>query len=220
MTTTKMTNATTTLVPQAITTPFRHGFVASGSRLLTVAGCAALAVSLAHAGGDPQASAGANHDAKATKVIAKNNAGTAKTQWVAAANAKANGSGIALRYRVPANLQPGQPADIELEFSGVTAADAAAQWRAPAGSAMTAAQGSTATSTTLPPGQTTTVRLTITPSADGMAYVDVFTSQNGRTSAQSVPLKVGTGQVVLKREGSAMTTPSGERVISLPSQPK
>lgn len=178
----------------------------SSTRLFALLGCAAMAAS-AQAGGDPAASHGAAR--------AKHS-----SHWTKAAAAKHNGSGIRLSYIVPAGMQPGQSARVQLQFSGVTADDASVEWRGPAGSNVSSAQLGAASSMALPAGQVTAISLDITPAADGMAYLDVFTSQGGRGSAQSVPLKVGSGAVHLKREGTMQTAPSGEKVISLPSTPK
>lgn len=165
----------------------------------------------AGAGLVPAALAGGDPTAKPT-------ARTAAAGWVAAPAAKHNGSGIRLGYRVPAGLQPGQATTVQLQFSAATADDARAEWRM-SGTAGALAP-SAASSVALTRGQPTTVSVAVTPAADGMAYLDVFTTQGGRTSAQSVPLKVGSGAVVLKRQGVAQTMPSGEKVISLPSSPK
>ena len=174
------------------------------TRLIALLGCAAMAAS-AHAGGD----APAHHAAKAKH----------SSHWTHAA-AKQNGSGIRLSYIVPAGMQPGQSARVQLQFSGVTADDARVEWRGPAGSNVSSSQLGSATSMALPAGQVTTISLDVTVAADGMAYLDVFTTQGGRGSAQSLPLKVGSGKVALKREGTMETSPSGEQVISLPSTPK
>lgn len=139
--------------------------------------------------------------------------------WTTAPS-KSNASGIRLRYLVSPALQPGQLGIVKLQLSGVTGDDARVEWRAPAGSSWRGPEGVNGTSMALPPGQVTTLVLEITPAADGMAYLDVFTSQGGRATAQSVPLKVGSGAPQLKREGTAQTTPGGEKVISLPSTPK
>ena len=174
--------------------------------LIALAGSCAMA-GTAHADGDPGASPRA---AKAK----------ARSHWTEAPAGKQNGSGIRMSYIVPAGMQPGQSARVQLQFSGVTADDARVEWRAPEGSSVSSAQLGAAASMALPPGQVTTVTLDITPAVDGMAYLDVFTFQGGRGSAQSLPLKVGSGAVKLKREGTLQTSPSGEKVISLPSTPK
>ena len=138
-----------------------------------------------------------------------------KTAWVHAA-AKHNGSGVRLAYSVPA-MQPGRTSTVQLQFTGVQSDDARVEWRAPEGASVTSAVAGSSTSMALPRGQVTTLTLDVTPAADGMAYLDVFTTQDGRGSAQSVPLKVGSGKVSLKREGQLQKMPSGEAVISLPS---
>ena len=178
----------------------------SSTRLIALVGCAAMVVS-AHAGGD----------APAPHPVAK---AKASSHWTRAAAGKHNGSGIRVSYIVPAGMQPGQSARVQLQFSGVTADDAKVEWRGPAGSSISSAQLGAATTMALPAGQVTTISLDVTAAADGMAYLDVFTSQGGRGSAQSLPLKVGSGKVALKREGTMQTAPSGEKVLSLPSTPK
>ena len=172
--------------------------------LLAAAGCTAL-IACAQAGGSGDAAPAAAKEGAAGS-------------WTQAA-AKPNGSGVRLAYNV-APMQPGRVGSVQLRLSGVTADDARVEWRAPAGGVVTSAAVGAATSMSLPRGQVTTQLLDVTAAADGMAYLDVFTTQGGRTTAQSVPLKVGSGAIVLKREGTAQTMPSGEKVISLPSQPK
>jgi hypothetical protein len=72
--------------------------------------------------------------------------------------------------------------------------------------------------TTLQRGESRTLNIDVPPQADGVHYLDVVTTQAGRTSVQSVPLKVGSGRAALKPEGRPQTTPSGEKIISLPAQ--
>lgn len=141
----------------------------------------------------------------------------AKPMWVQAA-AKHGGSGISLRYSVPDAVQPNQPIALQLQFGGVGEDDARVELRAPAGTTITDAGGAAVTGLTLPRGQTTTLSLTVTGTADGMQFIDVFTTQGGRSTAQSVPLKVGKGELSLKKTGTLRVEPNGERVISLPAQ--
>ncbi len=140
--------------------------------------------------------------------------------WIDPGPVKPNGSGIRLRYTVASGLQPGQTAIVQLEFSGVRSEGARAEWRAPVGTAVSSTQLGNISSISLPRGQSTVVSLQVTPSADGMAYLDVFTTQGGRGTAQSVPIAVGSGKVLLQQEGVTKVTPSGEKVISLPSTPR
>ncbi|MEO7057470.1 MAG: hypothetical protein ABI281_00305 [Caldimonas sp.] len=174
----------------------------SAAWLVALAGCATIV--------DPAVAA----TGAAVPVKAK-----ASSAWTEAAS-KHNGSGVRLAYAVPAGLQPGQTGTVELRFSGVTDDDARVEWRAPAGGSAVSAQTGTATSMALPRGQVTTLALDVSVAADGMAYLDVFTTQAGRGSAQSVPIKVGSGAVLLKRDGAMQTGPAGEKVISLPSTPR
>jgi hypothetical protein len=182
--------------------------VSSLRPIALAAGCVALAAAV-HAA-----------DAKSSSKTAPAERAKSAEGWISAAPGKANASGIRLRYQVSPALLPGQMGIVKLQFSGVTRDDAKVEWRAPAGSSWRGPEGITGSSMLLPPGQVTTIALEITPAADGMAYLDVFTSQGGRASAQSVPLKVGSGAIQLKREGTLQTTPGGEKVISLPSTPK
>lgn len=169
--------------------------------LLTTVSATLIASSSAFADGD------ALHRHKAAK----------QGGWTVAP-AKPQGSGIVLRYDVPARLSVGQAAPVRLRFSRVSADDARVELKVPDGVSVTLADGSAATSVALPRDRETTLELRVTPKNDGVHYLDVFTTQNGRSSAQSVALRVGSAAAAMKRNGAAQTTPSGERVISLPAQ--
>ncbi len=185
--------------------------LALACRLVTaglVAGATVVTLS-AHADGTPAAKAAAGRAAPAKP-----------SAWIDPGPIKPNGSGVRLRYTVASGLHPGQTAIVQLEFSGVRSDGARAEWRAPVGTAVSSTQLGNVTSIALPRGQATVVSLQVTPSADGMAYLDVFTTQGGRGTAQSVPLAVGSGKVLLQQEGVTKVTPTGEKVISLPSTPK
>lgn len=139
-------------------------------------------------------------------------------KWVEAPS-KPNGSGIRVRYSVPDVVQPGQLTPVQIELSNVQAG-AEVQWRLPNGSTGTSMPRGPDTYMALTPGQPNVITVNVVPAADGTVYLDVFTRQNGRSSAQSVPLKVGSGKVTLQQPGTAKPAPGGERVISLPSTPK
>jgi hypothetical protein len=132
--------------------------------------------------------------------------------------AKPQGSGIVLRHDVPTRLSVGQTATVRLRFDRVIADGARVELKAPDNVTITLADGSAATSVALPRDRETTLELRVTPQADGVHYLDVFTTQNGRSSAQSVALKIGSAAAAMKRNGAAQTTPSGEKIISLPAQ--
>lgn len=140
---------------------------------------------------------------------------TAPAERGVLAAAKPNGSGIALRVQAPARVGLDQPAAVTLRLSGIDATDASVEIRAPAGLAVTPAPATVA----LPRGVETTLTLSVVPTAHGVHYLDVFTRQHGRVSAHSIAVTTGTSTTQhLKATGSAQTTPSGERVISLPAQ--
>lgn len=151
-----------------------------------------------------------------TPAAAPASAAAKKTQWVKLPR-KHNGSGVQLNYSVPAGLQAGQTIAVQLQFSGITQDDASVEIKAPAGVGLVAASGSLPARMALPRGRATALTLQVTPAADGLQYLRVFSSQGGRSTVQLIPLKVGTGQVQLKSNGAAQTTPTGEKVISLPS---
>jgi len=53
--------------------------------------------------------------------------------------------------------------------------------------------------------------------ADGVHYLNVFVTVNGRGQAVSIPVTVGNAQPVLKPAGKAVTTPQGENLVILPA---
>lgn len=131
------------------------------------------------------------------------------------APAKHNGSGIVLAYEAPARAELNQASVLTLRLSGIAAEGASIELRAPAGLTVTPSGGTIA----LPRGVETTLALSVTPTAHGVHYLDVFTRQNGRISAHSIAVSTGTATTQhLKRAGSAQTTPSGERIVSLPAR--
>ncbi|MBI5716762.1 MAG: hypothetical protein HZC37_03650 [Burkholderiales bacterium] len=120
-------------------------------------------------------------------------------------------SGVTVTPTVPAKIALGETVTVRLRFSGVTAADGATvEVRDPTTRA-------TLLSTRLARGEQKTIDLPYTGRTDGMQFIDVATTQAGRSSVQSVPLPVGSGQLKLKSEGQRQTTTGGEAVISLPA---
>ena len=132
-------------------------------------------------------------------------------QAQAPAQGKANASGVLMRPVVPEKIAVGEAVTLKLAFSGVTAADGATvEVRDPA-------TRTTLLSARLAQGEQRTIELPYTGRTDGMQFIDVATTQAGRSTVQSIALRVGTGEVKLKPEGQRQTTPSGEAVISLPA---
>lgn len=130
--------------------------------------------------------------------------------------AKHNGSGVALSHRLPKQpLDVGQPATVELRFEGTPGARVSL--RAPAGVAVRLADGSALPEAMDIPAGGMSVQ--VQPLAEGLHYLVVSTTRNGRRSVQAVPLKVGGAAPQLAHDGKVDTTPAGEAVISLPARP-
>jgi hypothetical protein len=124
---------------------------------------------------------------------------------------KHNGSGVALRYAVPDKVAVGETATVRLQFAGITATDGAGvEIRDPATRAVLL-------TLRLAPGEQRVVEIPYSSRSDGMQFIDVTTTQAGRATVQSVPVKVGSGELRLKPEGQRRTGADGEAVISLPA---
>ena len=118
-------------------------------------------------------------------------------------------SGVVVRYVVPTKIAVGETVTLRLQFSGVTAADGAmVEVRDPS-------THETLASMRLERGERRIVELPYTSVTYGMQFVDVITVQRGRSSVQSVPVRVGSGELRLKTQGTRQTTATGENVISL-----
>jgi hypothetical protein len=120
-------------------------------------------------------------------------------------------SGVVVQYGVPDTIAVGETVTLRLQFSGVTAADGATiEVRDPS-------TRDTLVSARLFQGEQRTIELPYTSRTDGMQFVDITTTQAGRSTVQSVPLRVGSGELRLKPAGKKITTTTGENVISLPA---
>ena len=128
--------------------------------------------------------------------------------------AKRGGSGVSVAYRVEGVAQPNVAADITVELGGVSTQQGATA----SFSAEEPARLSGPATLSLKPNQTNTASLQVTAPSDGIYFVTVTTTQAGRSSVVQIPVKVGAGTPKLERQGTVQTTPSGERVISLPSK--
>jgi hypothetical protein len=120
------------------------------------------------------------------------------------------GSGVVVQHSVPDKIAAGQTVALRLQFSGVTAPDGATvEVRDPS-------LRETLVSLRLAQGERRTLEVPVVSRTDGMQFIDVATTQDGRTTVQSVPMRVGSGALMLKPEGSRQLTTTGEAVISLP----
>lgn len=128
--------------------------------------------------------------------------------------AKKGGSGVDVAYRIDGRVQPNVPVRITVEFRNVNAPDGATAAFAAEAPLVLAGPSSL----NLAAGQTGNATLTVSAPADGTYFVNVTTRQSDRPSVVSIPVTVGAGGVRLQKQGTEQTSPSGEKVISLPSR--
>jgi len=127
---------------------------------------------------------------------------------------KKNGSGVDVQYAVDDTVKVGQAATVVIQFEDITdPAGGSARFTADAGLTLVGAD-----ELRLPAGQTTTVTVRATPASEGIAYINVFTTQNGTTSATSIPVRVGEAAPKLRSTGELQKLPAGDSVISMPSR--
>lgn len=126
---------------------------------------------------------------------------------------KANDAGIVIQYRVEGAAQVGRSVSVFLQFDGVNdPAGATVRLATDAGLTLT-----TPSSLVLPVGQRTTTTATVTVHTEGLAYLNVFATQNGAMSIVAVPLQAGTDSSALKSVGEVKPSAEGEKVISMPA---
>jgi hypothetical protein len=145
--------------------------------------------------------------------------GAAHTTTPTAAKKKTNytstamsGTGVTLAYKISGSLKVGSPITLNVELSSTAAAEVK----------MTADQGLSMNPATpvlrVPAGQTVVQTLSVTPQADGLLYVNVFSTANGRFATKSIPFNVGNLAKQQKASDTTQITPTGERIkaITLP----
>lgn len=109
---------------------------------------------------------------------------------------KANGSGVRVRYRADGLAVAGRPFAVTLYFDAVTDPAATLRLSADAGLQMSASESETALSL-----GASELALTVTPSADGLAYLNVFTAQFGAGGVTSIPVQTGDAEPKLPARG-------------------
>jgi hypothetical protein len=120
-------------------------------------------------------------------------------------------SGVIVQSSVPNKIAVGETVALRLHVSGVTAPDGATvEVRDPS-------SRDPLVSVRLAQGERRIIEIPYMSRTDGMQFIDITTIQDGRRSVQSVPLRVGSGEVSLKPAGTKRTTAGGEAVISLPA---
>lgn len=155
----------------------------------------------------------AHADRSGTEGTARD-AGAPRTAMKPLAPRKANGSGIEVQFRIDGTPRLGEALPITLSFVGITdPAGATVRFTADAGLSLPAAYLS---KLPLSRGQTApTLTVPVTPMAEGLAYLNVFTTQGGKTSGNSVPVQVGKA-AASKPGGELKSTPSGDRILIVP----
>jgi hypothetical protein len=128
---------------------------------------------------------------------------------------KANGSGVRMTSKTPKSVAVGERTQVSLSFDAVNQDGATVSVRAPEGMTISRVDGGSLQTIALSKGAKTDVAFWVTSSEDGTQYFDVTTTQGDRTSIQQVAVRVGSGVVRLKSNGTLITTPSGEKVISM-----
>lgn len=137
-------------------------------------------------------------------------------RWVGAAPAsardgihatvqKSNGSGVQVSYRADGLARVGQPFAVTLYFAAVTDAEATVRLAADAGLQMSVTEAAIPLSL-----GTSELALTVTPVADGLAYLNVFTSQNGAGGVTSIPVQTGDAAPRLPSRGELKPSVDGE----------
>lgn len=124
---------------------------------------------------------------------------------------KMNGSGVILQHSVAAASRAGETVSLLLVFSGVGSQGAIVKLQPEAGVTV----DSPSPEWSLPAGRSSwTVH--VTPQATGTAYLNVFITQGGATTAASIPIQVGAPSKSLPPSGRLKETPGGEKMILMP----
>ena len=127
---------------------------------------------------------------------------------------KPNDAGVTIQYSVSGVAQIGRPVSISLQFDGVTDPDGATV-RLSTDAGLTLA---TAASLALPAGQRTSATATVTSDREGLAYLNIFVTQNGALSVVAIPVQTGAAVPVLKGAGEMKSGSGGEKIISSPAK--
>lgn len=132
---------------------------------------------------------------------------------LARAPSKPGGSGIDVSYRLEGEPAVGRATRIVIVLSGVTdAAQASVRFAADPDLTLEGAGGA---ATPLPAGRTTTLTLSVVPQADGLRYLNVFTTQHGVTGSASIPVQAGDAAAA-RPAGKLGSTPKGDKILSQP----
>jgi hypothetical protein len=152
--------------------------------------------------------------ADGTRPASADAASTPRLAMKPAAPRKSNGSGIEVQFRIDGAARIGEALPIALSFDGVTdPAGARVRFTVDAGLALPATY---AGEFTLQAGASApTLTVPVIPASEGLAYLNVFTTQHGVTSVSAVAVQVGKSGS-LKLRGELKATPSGDKILTIP----
>jgi len=147
----------------------------------------------------------------ALALIAPQAASAAGTAMVTAPM-KGSGAGVVVQYRVDGTPEVGRPVSVLLSFGGITdPAGAAVRLSTQGGLSLVGAESTRS----LPTAQTTTWTVQVVPAAEGLGYLNVFTTQGGATSATSVPVPVGKQAAALPASENLKRSADGEKILPM-----
>jgi len=132
------------------------------------------------------------------------------------APAKPNGAGIRVSYRVDGTAIAGQAIAVVVVLDQITDGQAATvRFEADPGLSLPDAPPG---AVPLAAGQAATFTLSVVPAADGLRYVNIFTTQDGATGSTSVPIQTGEGAGAVGRKpaGTLRAAPNGDAILSMP----
>ncbi|MDM0026777.1 hypothetical protein [Variovorax saccharolyticus] len=125
---------------------------------------------------------------------------------------KGSGAGVGVQYRVDGTPEVGRPVSVLLSFDGITdPAGASVRLSTQGGLSLVG----TESTRSLPTAQTSTWTVQVVPAADGLGYLNVFTTQGGATSATSVPVPVGKPSAALPASQDLKRSADGEKILPM-----
>ncbi len=127
---------------------------------------------------------------------------------------KTNGSGIAVFHALSRKASVGQPLTLTLHIDALKKANTG-EIRIIADPALGA--DTSAVQQALKQ-QAAVITLALTPKAQGLYYVKVFTQQGSRRSAAEIAVQVGTTKQKPAVNGTLVTGANGEKIIEMKSQ--
>ncbi len=133
---------------------------------------------------------------------------------------KHNGSGVQLRYRILSEPRVGQAVRVQIELA--SGGEALASLRVDKSLNLNAGAAWQKSSTGLDmpltkPGKTYQT-VVVTPDSDGLHFIYLTTTQDSKTSVASIAIRVGDAPIAAPTIGEKVTTPSGEKIISMPAK--